>query len=135
MLVQCDMSHLLQIVLRPEPNQPIAFVTAPAGSAAYNIGGSTIHSALSINYRTKGVLSFERQCTMQTKLEHLMLLVVDEISMVGFEFFQCMNQVMTSIKGLTGENWGNICVLTVGDLFQFPPVASVPIYMPPHNVK
>ena len=134
-LLQRDMSHLLQHILRPEPDQPIAIVTAPTGSAAYNIGGSTIHSALSINDRTKGVISFEKQCTMQIKLEHLMLLVVDEISMVGFEFFQRMNQVVTSIKGLTGENWGNICVLTVGDLFQLPPVASAPIYMPPRNVK
>ena len=134
-LVQRDMSYLLQHVLRPEPDQPIVVVTAPTGSAAYNIGGSTIHSALSINDRSKGVLSHERQCMMQVKLEHLMLLITDEISMVGFEFFQRMNQVVTCIKGSSGANWGNICVLTVGDLFQLPPVASAPVYMSPRNIK
>ena len=66
---------------------------------------------------------------MQVKLEHLMLLVTDEISMVGFDFFQQMNEVVTSVKGMTGGNWGNICMLAVGDLFQLPPVASVPVYV------
>ncbi|MCG8622459.1 MAG: AAA family ATPase, partial [Proteobacteria bacterium] len=134
-LIQRDMSYLLQHVLHPEPDQPIALVTAPTGSAAYNIGGSTIHSALCINDRSKGTMSYERKCMMQMKLEHLMLLITDEISMVGFDFFQRMNEVITSIKGLTGCNWGGICILTVGDLFQLPPVASTPVYMAPRNAN
>ena len=129
------MSYLLQHVLRPEPDQPIVLVTAPTGSAAYNIGGSTVHSALCINDRTRRAVSYEWKCMMQVKLEHLMLLVTDEISMIGFDFFQKMNEVVTSVKGLTGGNWGNICVLTVGDLFQLPPVASAPVYSAPTNVN
>ena len=132
-LVQRDMSYLLQHVLHPDPDQPIVLVTAPTGSAAYNIGGSTIHSGLCINDRSWGNVSYERKCMMQVKLEHLMLLVTDEISMVGFDFFQQMNEVVTSVKGMTGGNWGNICMLAVGDLFQLPPVASVPVYVPPQN--
>ena len=134
-LIQRDMSYLLQHVLHPEPDQPIALVTAPTGSAAYNIGGSTIHSALCINDRSKGTMSYERKCMMQMKLEHLMLLITDEISMVGFDFFQRMNEVITSIKGLTGCNWGGICVLTVGDLYQLPPVASTPVYAAPRTAN
>ena len=131
--VQRDMSYLLQHVLHPDPDQPIVLVTAPTGSAAYNIGGSTIHSSLCINDRLRGNVSYERKCMMQVKLEHLMLLMTDEISMVFFDFFQQMNEVVTSVKGMTGGNWGNICVLAVGDLFQLPPVASVPIYAPLWN--
>ena len=134
-LIQRDMAYLLQHVLRPEPDQPIVLVTAPTGSAAYNIGGSTVHSALCINDRTRGSVSYERKCMMQVKLEHLMLLVTDEVSMIGFDFFQRMNEVVTSVKGLTGGDWGNICVLTVGDLFQLPPVASAPVYSMPHRVN
>ena len=77
-LIQRDTAYLLQHVLRPDPDQPIVLVTAPTGSAAYNINGSTIHSALSINDRTKAVLPYEKQCLMQVKLEHLMLLITDE---------------------------------------------------------
>ena len=60
-----------------------------------------------------------------------MLLITDEISMVGFDFFQRMNEVICSVKRSADGDWGGICVLVVGDLFQLPPVASAPVYMAP----
>ena len=38
------------------------------------------------------------------------------------------------MKGTTDGNWGDICVLGVGDLYQLPPVAHSPIYMSPQTV-
>ena len=105
-LIQCDTAYLLKHVLCPDPDQPIVLVTAPTGSGAYNINGSTIHSALSINDRMKAVIPYEKQCLMQVKLEHLMLLITDEISMVGFDFFQRMNEVICSIKHSADGDWG-----------------------------
>ena len=61
---------------------------------------------------------------MQIRLEYLTLLLMDEISMVGFKKFQDMNQTICSIKGSHDANWGNICVLAVGDLYQLPPVGQ-----------
>ena len=43
---------------------------------------------------------------MQVKLEHLMLLITDEISMVGYDFFQRMNEVICSIKHSVNGDWG-----------------------------
>ena len=63
------------------------------------------------------------------KLEHMMLSITDEISMVGFKQFQSMNQIMCTLKGTTDGNWGDICELVVGDLYQLHPVAHCPIYM------
>ena len=54
--------------------------------------------------------------------------------MVGFKQFQSMNQTMCTLKGTTDGNWGNICVLAVGDLYQQPPVGQCPIYMSPQTV-
>ena len=71
---------------------------------------------------------------MQFRLEHMMLSVTDEISMVGFKQFQSMNQIMCALKGTTDGNWGHICVLTVGDLYQLPPVGQCPICMSPQAV-
>ena len=71
---------------------------------------------------------------MQLKLEHMMLSITDEISMVGFNQFQSMNQTMCTLKGTTHGNWGDICVLAVGDLYQLPPVSQCPIYMSPQIV-
>ena len=64
-----------------------------------------------------------------------MLSVTDEISMVGFTPFQQMNETICQIKGTSDGNWGNICVLAVGDLYQLPPVAQCPVYMQPHNIN
>ena len=45
-----------------------------------------------------------------------------------------MNETVCQIKGTSDGNWGNICVLAVGDLYQLPPVAQCPVYMQPHNI-
>ena len=71
---------------------------------------------------------------MQLKLEHMMFSIIDEISMVDFKQFQSMNQMMCTLKGKTDGNWGNICVLAVGNLNQLPPVGQCPIYMSPQIV-
>ena len=54
--------------------------------------------------------------------------------MVGFKRFQPMNQTMCALKGTTDGNWGDICVLAEGDLYQLPPVGQCTIYMPPQTV-
>ena len=72
---------------------------------------------------------------MQLKLEHMMLSITDEIIMVGFKQFQSMNQTMCTLKGTTDGNWGDICVLAVGDLYQLPPVGQCPIYMSPQTKR
>ena len=71
---------------------------------------------------------------MQLKLEHMMLSITDEISMVGIKQFQSMNQTMCTLKGTTDGNWGDMCVLAVGDLYQLPPVGQYPIYTCPHRL-
>ena len=49
--------------------------------------------------------------------------------MVVFKQFQSMNQTMCTLKGTTDGNWGDVCVLAVGDLYQLHPVGQCPIYM------
>ena len=133
-LIQRDMSYLLGPVIKPDPDQPIVLVTAPTGSAAYQIGGSTIHSAFLLYDNFKKKPSWEKRSIMQLKLEHMMLSLTDEVSMVGFEPFQKMNQTVCEIKGTADGNWGDICVLAVGDLYQLPPIAQCPVYLQPPNI-
>ena len=44
-LIQRDMSHFFKHTVKPDDDQPIVLITAPTGSAAFQIGGSTIHRA------------------------------------------------------------------------------------------
>ena len=44
-----------------------------------------------------------------------------------------MNETMFIVKGTCNGNWGDICVLTVVDLCQLPPVGQSLIYISPHT--
>ena len=120
--------------VKPDDDQPIVLITTPTGSAAFQIGGFKIHSTFLLHDNYKSIPSWEKRSKMQIKLEHMMLSITDEISMVGFKQFQSMNQIMCTLKGTTDGNWGDICVLAVGDLCQLAPVAHCPIYMSPQTV-
>ena len=125
-LIQRDMSHFFKNTVKPDDNQPVFLITAPAGSAAFQIGGSTVHSAFLLHDNFKSKPSWEKRSQMQLKLEHMMS-ITDEISMVGFKQFQSMNQTMCTLKGTPDGNWGDICVLAVGNLYQLPPVGQCPL--------
>ena len=133
-LIQRDTSHFFKHTVKPDDDQPIVLITAPTGLGAFQIGGSTIHSAFLLQDNFKSKPSWEKRSKMQLKLEHMMLSITDEISMVGFKQFQSMNQTMSTLKGTTDGNWGDICVLAVGDLYQLLPVGQCPIYMSPQIV-
>ena len=133
-LIQRDMSHFFKHTVKPDDDQPIVLITVSTGSAAFQIGRSTIHSAFLLHDNFKSKPSWEKRTQMQLKLEYMMLSITDEISMVGFKLFQSMNQTMCTLKGTTGSNWGDICVLAVGYLHQLPPVGQCPIYMSPQIV-
>ena len=128
------MFHFFKHTVKPDDDQPIVLITAPTGSAAFQIGGSTIHSAFLLHDNYKFKPSWEKRSKRQLKLKCMMLSITDEISMVDFKQFQSMNQTMCALIGTTDGNWGYICVLVVGDLYQLPPVGQCPIYMSPQTV-
>lgn len=74
-----------------DPFQISVLLTAPTGTAAFNIGGMTIHSALSLPIKESNMhnqheyipLSNEKKNSLKCKLQHLKVLIIDEISMVG----------------------------------------------------
>ena len=45
-LIQRDFYHLLHSTVNADADQPLVLMTAPTGTAAFQIGGSTIDSAL-----------------------------------------------------------------------------------------
>ena len=73
-LKQRDMSYLFGNVLNVQLDRPIVLVTASIGSAAFQIGGFTIHSAFLMGDDSKSKPSWEKHMIMQLKLEHMMFL-------------------------------------------------------------
>ena len=133
-LIQRDVSNFFKCTVKPDDDQPIVLITAPTRSVAFQIGGSTIHSAFLLHDNFKSNRRWEKRTQIQLKLEHMMLSITDEISMVGFKQFQSMDQTMCTLEGTTDGNWGDICVLAVGDLYQLPPFGQCLIYMSPQIV-
>ena len=103
-LIERDMTYFLKNILNTDPDQPIVLMTAPTGSAAYQIGGSTIESALLIHDNFNNKPSWFKCNTMQLKLQHTILSLTDEISMVDYQKFQQMNQTICMIKGTHDGN-------------------------------
>ena len=124
---------MLNHTINPDDDQPLVLVTAPTGSAAFQVGGSTIHSAFLLYDKSRTNPSWEKCSIMQLKLQKLMLSITDEISMVSFKQYQQMNETMSIVKGTCHSNWDAICVLAVGDLYQLPLVGQCPIYISPHT--
>ena len=84
--------------INPDDDQPLVLVTAPTGSAAFQMGGSTIHSAFLLYDKSRTKPSWEKHSIMQLKLQKLMLSITDEINIVSFKECQQMNETMCIVK-------------------------------------
>ena len=112
-------------------------VCAPTGTAAYNVSGYTIHSALLIPIEQTKFddyipLSNEKLASLKESLGDVKILIIDEISMVGCDMLLTIHRRLCDIMG-NEEPFGGISVLAVGDLLQLPPVGQFPVFDPPSD--
>ena len=84
-MVHSDTLKLLRLSGTFEPDDIAVLLTAPTGVAAFNINGVTLHSALLLGRSKYGgfqPLNNYKLNTLRSKLSHLTLLIIDEVSMV-----------------------------------------------------
>ncbi len=101
-------------------------LTASTGVASFNIDGSTVHSALALTVKsnkkdtTYHSLPSEVQQTLETDLEHLQVIVIDEISMVGARMLYEIHRRLQDIKKMkfADTRFGNVALIGSGDLYQ-----------------
>ena len=119
-------------------DQVTVLLLAHTGTAAYNISGETICSALKIPARPQDdykPASEETLNTLRVKYQHLQLVIVDEISMVNKRQLRYINGRLQQIKGAPDTTYfGNISILAVGDFYQLPPVSGKTLYSPTNEV-
>ena len=131
-LIHSDTLKLLKLSGTFEPDDVIVMLTAPTGVAAFNIDGMTLHSALLLGrskYSGFQPLSHDRLNSLRTKLSRLMLLIVDEVSMVGANMLLEIHKRLQQIKGVSDDAvFGKVSILAVGDLYQLPPVGQAPLF-------
>ena len=113
-------------------------LTASTGVAAFNIQGMTVHSAFSINNRKRAdgsylPLSANKANSLQTDLEQLHVVIIDEVSMIGARTLHQIHRRLQEIKKLEYANsrFGNVTVIAVGDLYQLPPFKDQKVFSNP----
>ena len=98
--------------LTDNADEAVILLTAPTGVAAYNIGGSTIHSALSISpeYGNQQ-LGYERLDMMRSRLDKLAILVIDEISLVTLRLLTQVHDRLQTLRGVVDRSvfWWSQC--------------------------
>lgn len=106
------------------PDDEKILLCAPTGKAAHNIGGRTIHAAFGIpvgkGFQYKP-LDMQQLNTLRSRYQHLKMVFIDEVSMVGRNMFNFINLRLQEIVG-TNALFGRVSVIAFGDLFQLKPV-------------
>ncbi|GAA0150630.1 hypothetical protein LIER_09529 [Lithospermum erythrorhizon] len=111
------------------------FVTASTGTAACGLNGQTVHSFAGVGIGLgndesremllERVMANARACYRWSRVESL---VIDEISMISHELFECLEYIARKVKSggsLSEEKiWGGIQLVVSGDFFQLPPIMN-----------
>ncbi|WP_375001731.1 AAA family ATPase [Aeromicrobium sp. CTD01-1L150] len=102
-------------------------VAAPTGIAALNVDGYTIHRLFGFRSTTDldDVRHGDYRPGRFTKtLKSLQTLIVDEASMVRADLLDMMEAALRRYGPRSGEPFGGVQVVLVGDLLQLPPVVE-----------
>jgi ATP-dependent DNA helicase PIF1 len=107
-------------------------LTSTTGVSSFNIGGCTIHSFTGIvlptqmpkdpeEYISRIVTRIKFKRYLLKKWQNLKILFIDEVSMLGANYIDVINEVAKRVRG-NNSPFGNIQVITSGDFLQLPPV-------------
>jgi hypothetical protein len=106
-------------------------VTAMSGTAAFNIGGLTIHSALRLTTR-------DRILSSQPKPEEVLcwqakeVIVIDECSMMSAQMLVQVDKTLKRFRRCDDLPFGGMSiVLLTGDFLQFPPIGGSSLLQDP----
>lgn len=103
-------------------------VTATTGTAAFLIGGRTIHSFLNLGLAkdtAKNIYEYVRRNRPHTikKIKVLKVLIIDEISMLDEQLFDKISEYLSLVR-YNSEPFGGLQIVLTGDFCQLEPVSG-----------
>ena len=115
-------------------------VTAPTGCAAFQVGGSTLHSVLALpvinaSYGRACDLPPPQGAVLQNLTEYwrrATAIVIDEVSMVSDSMFRIIDRNLQIMKRKHDVPFGGLAVFLVGDFYQLTPPKGLPAFAATH---
>ena len=105
------------------------------GKAASLVNGSTLHSAFQLNVGDElSNLADNSLDNLRNSLECLVLLVIDEMSMVRSDLFYQLHERLQQIKQ-NDSLFGGVAILLFGNLLQLKHVRGRFIFQRPRSLK
>ena len=135
-VVRCISYEASRILRNPEhPGALKVLLAAPTGTAAFNINGSTLHHALSLPLwlpEPYQAISDNVLQDLRSNIEHIDILIIDEISMVHGKTLMYIHNRLQQLKNKRGlsDAFGGVSILAVGDFYQLPPVDGQSLITP-----
>jgi len=104
-------------------------VTATMGAAAFNIQGSTVHSALGIAIE-RGDKTRKMGFTKKKEWRDRWYLIIDEVSMLDCKLMSKLHKKLSSAKpGKEKINFGGVNIIFLGDFLQLPSISRSRLYI------
>jgi ATP-dependent DNA helicase PIF1 len=111
-------------------------LTATTGTAAFIIGGQTIHSFLGLGINNSSLadifINIKKHSNIYKRLVELDVLIIDEVSMLDTILFEKISDIFCYIKShnfkdieLLKKPFGGIQIILIGDFCQLAPVNGI----------
>jgi ATP-dependent DNA helicase PIF1 len=111
-------------------------LTAKTGTAAFIIGGQTIHSFMGLGICDGSIadifIKIKKQSNIYKRLAELDVLIIDEVSMLDSLLFEKISDIFCYIKSnsvkdteLLNKPFGGIQIILIGDFCQLAPVNGI----------
>ena len=125
--------HIIEILKKNNKNIGL---TATTGTAAFIIGGQTIHSFLNLGITNSSLadifINIKKHSDIYKRLVELDVLIIDEVSMLDTLLFEKISDILRYIKSHSQNNiellkkpFGGIQIILIGDFCQLAPVNGI----------
>ena len=124
--------HLILQQPGDDPDCPYVLVCAPTGTAASNIRGQTLHIAFGFSFSNQHFsLSDKQRDKKRFLLQHLKIVIVDEISMMKSDQLFQLDMRLREVTQKKDKIFGNVSLFFFGDIMQLKPCQGRYIFQPP----
>jgi len=111
-------------------------LTATTGTAAFIIGGQTIHSFMGLGIDNSSIaeifIKIKNRSNIYKTLAELDVLIIDEVSMLDTILFEKISEILCYVKShslkdteLLNKPFGGIQIILIGDFCQLAPVNGI----------